>query len=284
MGKAEAPSIWAPEPFRRISGTHDDIVDLGYLLPDYSRVALATNSADIKLVSETETETQGGGSAWDPDSPPYFGQHVALLKGHDETFISLDIDWSDHWIATGAKDNTAKLWHQIVKKLEIPRTAQHMGRKTGSCAVFTRKAHDKDINAINVRHSKLLFASASQDKTVKIWSVEEGEVQGVLRVDKRGVWSVQFSPAPIQGEDGLSLERAPVLKVAWLNMSSGQDKSKSGIQFTSAGGDGLVKVWDANLGEAECALDNHEDRVWAVAVHPDNNTIVSGSGGSTVAF
>ncbi|KAM0435324.1 hypothetical protein ACHAPT_003418 [Fusarium lateritium] len=369
--KAEASSISAPEPFRRISGTHDDIIDLGYLLPDRSLVALATNSEDVRLVSVSETETQDGESAWDSDSSPYFGQDVALLKGHDEIVISLDIDWSGHWIATGAKDNTAKLWRidhtnnsytcwatfsghaeslgavalpkgvppessaarsdplnnpppflitgsqdQTVKKWEIPRTAQQKGHRSGSRAVFTRKAHDKDINAINVHHSSQLFASASQDKTVKIWS-EEGEVQGILRGHKRGVWSVQFSPAQlpaIQGEDGPVTGKGvvltgsgdktiklwnlanytcirtfeghsnSVLKVAWLNMPSSQDQSKKRVQFTSAGGDGLVKVWDANSGEAECTLDNHEDRVWAVAVHPENNTIVSGSGDSTVTF
>lgn len=370
--KSEASSLSAPEPFRRISGTHDDIIDLGYLLPDRSLVALATNSEDIRLVSVSETETQDGESAWDSNSSPYFGQDVALLKGHDEIVISLDIDWSGHWIATGAKDNTAKLWRidhannsytcwatfsghaeslgavalpkgvppessaarsdplnnpppflitgsqdQTVKKWEIPRTAQQKGHKTGSRAVFTRKAHDKDINAINVHHSSQLFASASQDKTVKIWSVEEGEVQGILRGHKRGVWSVQFSPAQmpaIQGEDGPVTGKGvvltgsgdktiklwnlasytcvrtfeghsnSVLKVAWLNMPSTQDQSKRRVQFTSAGGDGLVKVWDANSGEAECTLDNHEDRVWAVAVHPENNTIISGSGDSTVTF
>ncbi|KAF5027858.1 hypothetical protein F66182_46 [Fusarium sp. NRRL 66182] len=370
--KADAASLSAPEPFRRISGTHDDIIDLGYLLPDRSMVALATNSEDVRIVSVSETKSENDEADWGSNSSPYFGQDVALLKGHDEIVISLDIDWSGHWIATGAKDNTARLWRvdpannsytcwavftghaeslgavalpkgvpsessparsdplshppaflitgsqdQTVKKWEITRTAQQKAYKGGARAVFTRKAHDKDINAINVHHSGQLFASASQDKTVKIWSTEEGEVQGILRGHKRGVWSVQFSPAQlpaIQGEDGPVTGKGvvltgsgdktiklwnlasytcvrtfeghsnSVLKVAWLNMPANQEQSKKRVQFTSAGGDGLVKVWDANSGEAECTLDNHEDRVWAIAVHPENNTIVSGSGDSTVTF
>ena len=36
---------------RKISGTHDEIIDLGYLLPDRSLLALATNSEDIRIVS-----------------------------------------------------------------------------------------------------------------------------------------------------------------------------------------------------------------------------------------
>jgi U3 small nucleolar RNA-associated protein 13 len=370
--KADAASLSAPEPFRRISGTHDDIIDLGYLLPDRSMVALATNSEDVRIVSVSEAQDEDAEGDWESGSSPYFGQDVALLKGHDEIVISLDIDWSGHWIATGAKDNTARLWRvdpannsytcwavfsghaeslgavalpksipaessaarsdplnhpppflitgsqdQTVKKWEIPRTPQQKGHKSGSRALYTRKAHDKDINAINVHHSGQLFASASQDKTVKIWSAEEGEVQGILRGHKRGVWTVQFSPAQlpaIQGEDGPVTGKGvvltgsgdktiklwnlasytcvrtfeghsnSVLKVAWLKMPSSQEQSKKLVQFTSAGGDGLVKVWDANSGETECTLDNHEDRVWAVAVHPENNTIISGSGDSTVTF
>ncbi|KAL6925009.1 hypothetical protein ACHAPO_001962 [Fusarium lateritium] len=370
--KADAATLSAPEPFRRISGTHDDIIDLGYLLPDRSMVALATNSEDVRIVSVVETQDQKDGVNGGSESSPYFGQDVALLRGHDEIVISLDIDWSGHWIATGAKDNTARLWRidptnnsytcwavfsghaeslgavalpksvppessaartdplnhppaflitgsqdQTVKKWEIPRTAQQQGHKSSSRAIFTRKAHEKDINAINVHHSNQLFASASQDKTVKIWSAEEGEVQGILRGHKRGVWSVQFSPAQmpaIQGEDGPVTGKGviltgsgdktiklwnlatytcirtfeghsnSILKVAWLNMPTSQEQSKKRVHFASAGGDGLVKVWDANSGETECTLDNHEDRVWVVAVHPENNTIVSGSGDSTVTF
>ena len=368
--KEGASSLSSLEPFRRISGTHDEIIDLGYLLPNHSLLALATNSEDIRIVSVSDTKTGDNEDTWESTNAAYFGQDVALLKGHDEIVISLDVDWSGHWIATGAKDNTARLWRidpqnnsftcwatfsghaeslgavalpkgvppessaartdplnhppaflltgsqdQTIKKWQISREPQQKGSKSGSRALFTRKAHDKDINALNIHYTSQLFASASQDKSVKIWSVEEGEVQGILRGHKRGVWTVQFSPAKmptIHGEDGPITGKGvvltgsgdktiklwnladytcvrtfeghsnSVLKVAWLNMP--QEQSKRGVQFASAGGDGLVKVWDVNSGETECTLDNHEDRVWAVAVHPENNTLVSGSGDSTISF
>lgn len=370
--KDDTSSLSVTEPLQRISGTHDEIIDLAYLLTDRSLMALATNSEDIRIVSVAEPKVDTKTEPWAQHNTPYFGQDVALLRGHEDIVIALDVDWSGHWVATAAKDNTAKLWRidpednsyvcwatfsghaeslgavalpksipqessnarkdplnhppafvitgsqdQTLKRWEVPRTAQVQGAKTGSRAAFTRKAHDKDINAINIQSSGILFASASQDKTVKIWSVEEGEVQGILRGHKRGVWSVQFSPTnmpAIQADDGPATSKGviltgsgdktvklwsladyscirtfeghsnSVLKVCWLNMPSSQEKAKKPVQFASAGGDGLVKVWDANTGEAEATLDNHEDRVWALAVHSETNTIVSGSGDSTVSF
>lgn len=357
------------EPFRRISGTHDDIIDLAYLLPDQSMLALATNSEDIRLVSAVDSATINKSATWDDNETPYFGQDIALLRGHEDIVIALDVDWSGHWVVTGAKDNTARLWRidaanksyecwavftghaeslgavalpstvpqtssaaytdplnnppafiltgsqdQTVKKWEVPRKPQQKGEKTR--AQFTRKAHDKDINALTTHHNNQVFASASQDKTVKIWSIAEGEVQGILRGHKRGVWSVRFSPdkmPTVQGDNGAVANKGVVLtgsgdktikiwslgdytcvrtfeghsnsilKVVWLGCGS-EDRSKSPVQFASAGGDGLVKVWDANSGEAECTLDNHEDRVWALAVNPVTNAIVSGSGDSTVTL
>ncbi|KAI0196562.1 WD40-repeat-containing domain protein [Xylaria flabelliformis] len=364
--EASASAIAPPEPFHRISGTHDDIIDLRYLLRDHSVMALATNSEDIRIVSVSEP-----GDSTALVSSEYFGQDIALLKGHDDIIITLDVDWSGHWVATGAKDNTAKIWRvdpknnsytcwatfqghaesvsavalprippvdgskahadplnyppqflvtgssdQTIKRWEIPKE-QQPGTKSGIRASYTRKAHDKDINAIDVSNNAQLFASASQDKVVKIWSIEEGEVQGILRGHRRGVWSVSFAPlnTPIlQGEQGSVSGKGvvitgsgdktvklwsltdytclrtfeghsnSVLKVTWLNIPPPEERSKKPMLIASAGGDGLVKVWDVNSGENECTLDNHEDRVWALAVHPDTNMIVSGSGDSTVTF
>jgi U3 small nucleolar RNA-associated protein 13 len=352
------------EQVRRISGTHDEIIDLGYLLPDRSLLALATNSEEIRIISLSQSDDSS-------NQVDYFGSDVAQLKGHEDIIICLDIDWSGHWIATGAKDNTARVWRidpenssfkcyaafaghaeslgaialpkyppsessaayktplqnppeflltgsqdQTIKRWGIPNTQVVTSQKAPR-ASYTRKAHEKDINAIDINYNGQLFASASQDRTVKIWSVEEGEVQGVLKGHKRGVWSVKFAPKEtpnIIGESGPAAGKGlvltgsgdkmikiwslsdysclrtfeghtnSVLKVAWLNTPKSEDRGKKHIQIASAGGDGLVKVWNANTGDEACTLDNHEDRVWALAVHPVTNMIVSGSGDSTVTF
>ncbi|KAF1838716.1 WD40 repeat-like protein [Decorospora gaudefroyi] len=338
--------------FRRISGTHDEVIDVAYVGWDKSLLALNTNSEDIRIVTLNETDIHGR----------YFGADVALLKGHEDIVICLDIDWSGHWLVTGAKDNTARLWRldpendsytcaavltghaESLGAIALPHTVPQessaaftdplshppayivsgsqdrtvkrwdIGKemKGKLRAKYTRKAHDKDINAIDIDPSGTLFASASQDRTVKIYSAAEGEAIGVLRGHRRGVWSVKFAPkdsqVPNSGNKGLiatgsgdktvkiwnltdyscllTLEghSNSVLKIAWLPYRPVDARDKRGPQVASAAGDGLVKIWDAMSGEAMSTLDNHTDRVWALVSHPTTGALVSGGGDSVITF
>ena len=358
---------------RRISGTHDEIIDMAYITQKRSLLALATNSESVRIVDlSTKSSLQDSSR-----SGTYFGADVAALKGHEDIVICLDVDWSGCWLATGAKDNTARLWSidhkhgsyrcvmtftghaeslgaislpqnpppagsaaykeplahpplfllsgsqdRTVKKWEIGETSASISSKNSSRALYTRKAHDKDINAIATNHSSNLFASASQDRTVKIWSVKEGEVLGILRGHRRGVWSVRFAPketpsmtgekGPASASRGLVLTGSgdktvkiwsltdysclrtleghsnSVLKILWMPINEVSRPSNSAsrrpLQIASAGGDGLVKVWDANTGEVSCTLDNHVDRVWALTSNPETGMLVSGGGDSVVTF
>jgi U3 small nucleolar RNA-associated protein 13 len=343
--------------FRRVSGTHDEVIDMAYVGRDRSLMALNTNSEDIRIVTLSEST-----AADDASQGRYFGADVGLLKGHEDIVICLDVDWSGHWLVTGAKDNTARLWRldpendsyecaavltghaESLGAIALPHTIPQESSAaytdplshppayivTGSQdrtvkrwdaskemkqklrAKYTRKAHDKDINAIDIDPSGTLFASASQDRTVKIYSATEGEAIGVLRGHKRGVWTVKFAPknsqVPNSGSKGLiatgsgdktvkiwsltdyscllTLEghSNSVLKLAWLPYRPVDARDRRGPQVASAAGDGLVKVWDSESGETMSTLDNHEDRVWALVAHPTTGALVSGGGDSVITF
>ena len=365
---------------RRLSATHDEIIDMAYVTPDRSLMALATNSEDIQIVSLASSGAQTSASF----NPSYFGADVAQLRGHDDIIICISVDWSGCWLATGAKDNTARLWRidhasnsyksyatftghaesvgaisltstsppintpeflrpldhappflltgsqdRTIKRWTIPKIASSTPSTTSSSqarALYTRKAHDKDINALAHSPGSRLFASASQDRTIKIWSIEEGEVQGILRGHRRGVWSVAFGPKdipPITSDSGSTTTSRglvmtgsgdrtvkiwslndysclrtfeghanSVLKVIWLPVppekTNDEDPtaktSKRPPLIASAGGDGLLKIWDASTGEVATTLDNHTDRIWALTANPETGTLVSGGGDGVVTF
>ncbi|GKZ58279.1 U3 small nucleolar RNA-associated protein 13 [Aspergillus niger] len=359
----KAGSTLEPLPvIRRISGNDDDIIDLAYVGPDRSMLALATNTESIRVVSVGPSEDRPATGEGD-----YFGADVTHLEGHDDIIICIDVDWSGHWLVTGAKDNTARLWRldpknssytcfavltghaeslgaisfprapppantpahndplnhppaflltgsqdRTIKRWDTGKLAPLKSSKPHNPkAVYTRKAHEKDINALDINPTSTLFASASQDRTVKIWSIEDGSVVGVLRGHKRGVWSARFAPrgTPILTSDtGTSTNRGmiatgsgdktikiwslsdysclltfeghtnSVLKVIWLPPSDLSNKDEDEDEamthnavaqvrplVASAAADGLVKIWSPYSGEVETTLDNHEDRVWALA-------------------
>jgi U3 small nucleolar RNA-associated protein 13 len=354
---------------QRISGTHDEVIDFAFVSTGHKLMALATNTEDLKLIS-----ISNDASPRSVDQSSYFGADVALLKGHEDIIICLDVDWSGQWIATGAKDNTARLWYvdhiegifncfavykghagsigavavpqseppkdsvsfskpalhppsflvtgsqdQTVKRWNITQDNDISSESSHSRAIYTRKAHDKDINALAINHDSSLFASASQDRLVKIWSTEEGQVQGVLRGHKRGVWSVKFAPRgtpPVLGDAGSASSKRgliltgsgdksvkiwslsdysclrmfeghtnSVLKVVWFPPPEREGSTTNrGHLVASAGGDGLVKVWDPRFGECVSTLDNHTERVWALAASPELDYLISGGGDGVVTF
>ena len=278
------------EIIRRISGNDDEIIDLAYVGPDRSMVALATNTESIRIVSVGPSEDRPSEDRPSEHAEEYFGADITHLEGHDDIIICIDADWSGHWLATGAKDNTARLWRldpktssytcfavltghaeslgaialphvpppvgtpaykdplnhppaflltgsqdRTIKRWDTAKLAPLTSSKPHSPkAIFTRKAHEKDINALDINPTSTLFASASQDRTVKIWSTDDGSVIGILRGHKRGVWSVRFSPKDM-----------PILN------SESRSSTSRGTILTGSG-DKTVKIW--SLADYSCLL------------------------------
>ncbi|CAB1108406.1 unnamed protein product [Ectocarpus sp. CCAP 1310/34] len=159
------------------------------------------------------------------------------------------------------------------------------------------RAHEQDINCVAVSPNDAVVASASQDRTIKLWKAADLELTGVLKGHKRGVWKVEFSPvdrclASCSGDRTVKLwsladlsclrtfqgHTASVLSVAFVS---------AGAQVVSGGADGLVKVWTVRSDECEATLDAHTDKVWALTTaaapavrrHRDEEEVVEGEEG-----
>ncbi|KAI0673654.1 U3 small nucleolar RNA-associated protein [Trametes maxima] len=204
---------------------------------------------------------------------------------------------------TGSQDRTIKMWDLSSVPLSAS-DAEGDAHVVKCKSLATHKAHEKDINSLDIAPNDHLLVSGSQDRTAKVWEIEyvvsgagvRGELRllGTCKGHKRGVWCVRFGRAERvlatgSGDKTVKLwnlddftcvktfegHTNSVLRVDFLN---------AGMQMVSSASDGLVKLW--NVREEECAatMDNHEDKVWALAVSSDESTIVSGAADSVVTF
>ena len=135
-------------------------------------------------------------------------------------------------------------------------------------------------------------ASASGDKTIKIWDAQSGQEIATLNGHEDGVMTVAFSP------DGARLASGGYDKtIRFWDAESGQEISTvrghasmihcvafspNGDRLVSACNDKTIKLWDAATGEELRTMTGHSAGVTSVAFSPDGQQIVSGSDDKTV--
>jgi hypothetical protein len=94
------------------------------------------------------------------------------------------------------------------------------------------------------------LASASWDRTVRLWDAQSGRELACLRGHENAVWSVSFSP--------------------------------DGRRLASASGDRTVRLWDAQSGRELACLRGHGGGVASVSFSPDGRRLASASWDRTV--
>lgn len=220
---------------RHLIGFNDEIVDSVFLssTSQDSSLALATNSALIRTYATSQSEglnsylLAGHGDTvlaldcsadgrilisgskdntvrvWSPvDEQPGQWVCVAVGEGHAESIGALSISKKTgvpmpSFLVTGSQDRTVKLWDLT----GVPSSAESSiisPRKLSS--LVTQKAHDKDVNSLDISPNDRLLATGSQDKTAKIFEIQYHQgaraslkLVGTLKGHKRGIWNVKFS-------------------------------------------------------------------------------------------
>ncbi|BCL38029.1 eIF2A-related protein [Nostoc sp. MS1] len=227
---------------------------------------------------------------------------IQSLNNSSEAFL-LSNQYPDALIeALKASD---KLKHIVLEKKRDDIRMQTIA--TLQQAVYLKPYEAKENRAIQVNilegHSNQVYsvayspngrqlASASRDKTIKIWDISTGKTLNTLSGHNSEVRSIAYSP------DGKYLASASFDKTIKIwNISTGRavntlfghndgvysvTYSPDGKYLASASSDKTIKIWDISTGRAIKTLSGHDDEVMNVAYSPDGKYLASASSDKTI--
>ena len=204
--------------------------------------------------------------------PPGFELRYTL-RGHGGTIYSLVWSPDGQLLASGAADNTIRLWDAQTGKLR--RAVKHpsvvsilawspAGRILASGlwdhAIYLWDAqngelartldHDSVVSSMAWSPDGRTLAAGTTDRTICLWDAGSGELQRTLAGHDDGIISLAWSP------DGRLL-------------ASGSDDRK-------------IQLWDAQSGNLCGALQGHQAEVISLSWSPDGQFLCSGSMDETI--
>lgn len=294
-------------------GFSDEVLDVIIVGHENSHIVVATNSSHMKMYKLNNMNSQ-------------------LLRGHTDLVVSLASTPSNPYLfASSSKDNSVRVWllenevaycvasgmlhnnsigavsisqlkanfvlsgsqDTVLKKWKLPNNFNHNQTITLEMK-GAKAAHEKDINSISVSPNDKLLATASMDKTAKLWESKDLTLLGTLRGHKRGVWTASFSPSDqvlLTTSADTTLKIWSISDLSCLKTFEGHDSSvlkayflSNGLQIISSGGDGLLKLWNVKTSECSASFDKHNGKIWALAVMEEEKIIITGGDDSQLVI
>ena len=158
---------------------------------------------------------------------------------------------------------------------------------------FILAGHDKHINSVVFSPDGRRIATASDDKTVKIWESLTGKVVFTFKGHSSKITHAVFSP---DGKWVASASSFPETEAKVWNADTGKEIfslrghtravqniafSPDGKRLATGSADNTVKIWDIETGKVLLSLKAHARSVWRVAFSPNGKQLATSSRDST---
>ncbi|WFD42995.1 Coatomer subunit beta' [Malassezia psittaci] len=200
-------------------------------------------------------------------------EKVAAFEAHPDYVRSIAVHATHPYVLTGGDDMTIKLW-------DWDRDWRLMQTFEGHTHfVMHLSFNPKDANS---------FASASLDRTVKVWTLGAGTANFTLDAHEKGVNYVEYyhgsdKPYMITTGDDRTIKIWDYLSKSCVQTLTGHTSIVSFAIFhpslpliISGSEDGTVKLWHANTYRLESTLDYGLERAWCIAYQKNKNDIALG--------
>ena len=154
----------------------------------------------------------------------------------------------------------------------------------------TLKQHTGGVSSVAIGLGGRILASASYDKTIKLWNLQTHKVMHTLTGHGNRVCCVAISPDGQLLASGSAdrtiklwhLQTGQLIETfgGWFSGHSGE---VSAIAFSpdskvliSSSIDKTIKAWDLNLKKESYNIANNDSNIWAIAMSPDGNIFATG--------
>ncbi|XP_052832587.1 coatomer subunit beta' [Octopus bimaculoides] len=200
-------------------------------------------------------------------------ERVFQFEAHSDYVRTIAVHPTQPYILTSSDDMLIKLWD--------------WEKKWACTQVFEGHTHYVMQIVINPKDNNT-FASASLDRTVKVWQLGSSTPNFTLEGHEKGVNCVDYysggdKPYLISGADDRLVKIWDYQNKTCVQTLEGHAQNLSAVAFhpelpiiLTGSEDGTVRIWHANTYRLESTLNYGLERVWTIACQKGSNNVALG--------
>ncbi|KIJ08057.1 hypothetical protein PAXINDRAFT_43158, partial [Paxillus involutus ATCC 200175] len=193
---------------------HTNLINSLSLSPDGKKLASASRDGTVRF--------------WDTESGDPIGEP---LQHGGEVWVAT-FSPSGEFVACGEQSGKVSIWRSI---------------DLTSQPLLTISAHEDPVCGIAYLPGGGQLVTCSDDKTVRIWDMENGK------------------------QDGMAMEHGDI-----TDWTLGLAVTRDGRRILSSGPDNVLRVWDVETQQSIAEWDGHEGTILCIVVSPDDQLVASG--------